>query len=1750
MINVSDAFRAELNNGNRIYYAFLNIVLADGTALNLTNEHLWGGGLKLEESVSDSSDFSIGSAIASKLTITLNNAYGDFTDYIFDDAIVTVQLGIKLPNGTIERVNKGIYTVTEASGQNSSLVTLECLDKMFKFNKPYSDIGTVYPATLATILNDVCTACGVTLSTTAFPNSSYQVVNRPADDALSCMDVVSYVAQIACCWAKINTNGQLVLNWYNTAPIQVYEKLITKSASDFIQTKSGDFLCAIGEATDEEIISGDDIYTVVHKIQHTNSHTVALDDVVITGLQVVVKREDETIKALEGTTGYILSIEDNPFINEGSEGTVASLVGERCIGMSFRPLEVSCLSDPTIEAGDRIYFISPIDNKVYRSYVTSYTFGIDDYEKISCDAEPPARNSATKYSAVTKSYVELRSIIQKEKSAYEAGIEELSERIDAAGGFYITEEEQPDGSIITYQHDKPTLEESTRIWKETADTRSVSTDGGRTWNAGITADGEAVVKHLAAEGINADWINAGTFVVYDSQGNVIFSASKDTKQVLISSDGVTIKGYSGVASQSLTQAINGAINTYKVVVDGQIADLQAQLDGHIDSWYENYDPTLSNLPASEWTTEELKQEHEGDTFTNLSTGVSYRFVKDNNVWQWQVITDTAATQALALAGEALAAADGKIRHFVTTPVPPYDEGDLWTNSSTGKLYVCVNTKTSQQAYASADWEERVGYTDDTRANQAYALAESARALNVVLTNDYDSIPTDANGHYTTFPSGIQTTVQAFYGHTNISGSCTYTVTKSSGVTGTWSSNTRTYTVTGLSTDSGWVDIQATYLNSITATKRYTISKNKQGVTGQTGATGAQGPAGAAGAPGRVYTVEPSVNSMTRENNNSITPMSVTFHGYYSDGGSARQTYQGRFKIEESTDGNTWTTVYQSSANETSCEYISRAFLMRKGGSDYLITRTGAYLLGANTTANMVRCTMYAAGGVTNVLDQQSVPIVSEGAGLVLILTNETVSVTAENNGGIPDYSQCYTYIQAFYGKINVTDLCTYSVSVSSGLTGSWDSTAKRYKVNGLTVDNGYADITVSYKGITAVRRFTVSKSKEGTEASRFYLELSTKNLKISTNNVYVPSSVTINLKQTNGNTDTSSLYVGRLKVVEWKNGIATTRRAVNAGTLQTYTYTPSQTLLDYVVIEMYDYSGTTILDKETIQCMIDVEALTGEDVLGILSDGTYQGIYTDGAGHFYIGCSMLKGEELVLGGANNANGTFALKDSSNNTVITMNNGGITLNAGSINLSNKFIVSSSGALTAKSGTIGNIHVTENSIYSGSKSSYNNNNQGFFLGSDGKFGLGTNSTGITWDGSTLSLKVSSLTIGGATAATQTYANTQASSAENNAKSYAASQASSAESNAKTYAASQASSAESNAKTYADGVGANAAKTASNYLNWSSGTGLVISEDAASSGKHVLINSNGIYLKSGSTVSASFDSDGLNLGGESDGYGKISVYSSNNRQIMCVDSNGLVISSDGNWGTESLSLKDGIITGILKENYTEETYGVIDLIAQVGTGSSKYLTITANNCDGILLNGNVNVRIGTFTAEQQSIFDGVTTFKKNVVFEENPNPTTLTRRSITYNRRNIYYTDLQTAGAPTYYLGLNSDNRLSKVEISSGSSIRYKDVYGSLTSDNWKGFYNVKPVLASYKEGHLPEDHKWNGVKMPMLIAEEIEKVFPNAVKYTGDGLVDDYDYHLLASVHQGMIIEQKERNDIQDKEIRRLKAEIEELKKLLN
>lgn len=139
-------------------------------------------------------------------------------------------------------------------------------------------------------------------------------------------------------------------------------------------------------------------------------------------------------------------------------------------------------------------------------------------------------------------------------------------------------------------------------------------------------------------------------------------------------------------------------------VTQDIEGLQAQIDGAIETYFYQYDPTLDNYPASEWITEEQKKEHLNDTFTNLISGYSWRWTVDNGVYGWTEITDTATSKALALAGQAKDTADGKRRVFVDTPYPPYDKGDLWSRGSEYPLMICINAKDKNGIYEASDFD--------------------------------------------------------------------------------------------------------------------------------------------------------------------------------------------------------------------------------------------------------------------------------------------------------------------------------------------------------------------------------------------------------------------------------------------------------------------------------------------------------------------------------------------------------------------------------------------------------------------------------------------------------------------------------------------------------------------------------------------------------------------------------------------------------------------------------------------------------------------------------------------------------------------------------------------------------------------------------------------------------------------------------------------------------------------------------------
>lgn len=606
----------------------------------------------------------------------------------------------------------------------------------------------------------------------------------------------------------------------------------------------------------------------IYQFNGVYNSDVATDDVVITGVNVMEKEDtvdtdsdieeeaEDTTSSSDGyknyqtgTAGYIISIENNELIKDGAGQTVSGFLGEQLIGFAFRKATITHISDPTLEAGDvAILTDSKFDR--YKILVSSTKFNTNNSQTTSSNAESTEKNSAVRYSAATKNYVEYRKQIVQEKTDRQKALEELKDRLNKASGTYTTIVKDSAGGQIFYLHNKPQLKDSDMIWKMTAEAWGVSTDGGKTYNAGMTVDGDTIVRYLKATGLTADVITSGRIQVKDSLGNVIFLVDMDTGAVQISGNNIVIGGKS--APDAISDAVkesknyaDGKVSDFAETVTKSVADLQNQIDGQIETFYYDYEPTLKNIPASDWTTEDDKKKHEGDLFYWKSKGYAYRFFKDGDTWKWQLVQDTDVTKALQTASFAQSTANSKCRVFITQPTPPYDTGDMWNQGQNGDILTCVVARGEGASYVETDWQKLNKYTDDETANKALEEARKSRAMIINLDNDYQAITTDYKGEYTTFPE-CRTTAQVLYGHTDISNDCTYNVQKSSGVVGSWNNSTHTYTVTALTTDVGWVDITANYLNTYSVTKRFDIAKLKGGIPGETGAKGDKGETGASG----------------------------------------------------------------------------------------------------------------------------------------------------------------------------------------------------------------------------------------------------------------------------------------------------------------------------------------------------------------------------------------------------------------------------------------------------------------------------------------------------------------------------------------------------------------------------------------------------------------------------------------------------------------------------------------------------------------------------------------------------------------------------------------------------------------------------------------------------------------------------------------------------------------------------------------
>lgn len=999
----------------------VDITFADGTKKTLENEIMIGNNEFSD--CAESSSFPVGATVCKTMKLELDNTEDQWKDYNFYQAKVHAYLKLQTSvaepasesiwmddfyepildtdgNSIVlsraasedryETIDKGVYTITTPE-QYGEILSFTALDDMYKTNTKYYSALTL-PQPIMALVRDACENLGIPMGFSSMAHGNVIVTALP--DNMTFRQLIGWTAMLETANARIDNRGYLQFIKWNFGAVE-NGSLVPFKLEDYV-----------------------------------SSPTLSSDDIVITGIRVKNKESE----SLFGTAGYVLELENN-LLSDSDLGTVAAWIGGDLVGAKFRNLQGDLIYNPLLEFGDMAYSFDRNGNK-YLTPITDVSSPLNGITTVKTQADDPIRNSSTYMSEATKALVEARQLVKDERTEREKAVERLANTLKESGGLYMTEDPQDDGSVIYYMHNKPTLEESDIVWKLTAEAIGISTDGGKTYPYGFTVTGEMITRLLYAEGINASYINAGALIVRDTNGKIIFSADIDNNQIVI--DGASVR----IGASPL---------------DGLLNSMQGQIDGNINTWTGAPAPTLSNYPANEWLTDTEMSKHVGDLYYDGDSH-AYRFRNDGKGYYWERLKDTDVTKALQDSEDALAA-----------------------------------------------------------AKQAQEAAALAKNMTLQLSNEYQGVSVDSDGNYGTFPSNVSTQAVVMYGTQDITSDCKFTIIKSDSVTGIWNNSAKTYTVTGLSADDGWVDVRATYLSALTVTKRFSISKiyagndGKNGLPGEPGrdgktsythiayansadgktdfsvsdsnreyigiyvdfelqdstnpddyawtlvkgADGANGSPGKPGTdgrtpyfhvayansadgkmgfdvsdgtgkeyigqytdyteadstnpgayswtkikgeqgvPGRTYFLESPSYVIKQRANGSVAPNYITLSAWYRDGNAeARTAYKGRFKIEESVDGENWKTVYSSAKDETSVSHNLYTVLSTKAGG--IITTASGRSIGIPRDVSAIKCTLYAAGGFSQPLDSQSMAVVID----VDALTHEEIFNLLTNDGAI------------------------------------------------------------------------------------------------------------------------------------------------------------------------------------------------------------------------------------------------------------------------------------------------------------------------------------------------------------------------------------------------------------------------------------------------------------------------------------------------------------------------------------------------------------------------------------------------------------------------------------------------------------------------------------------------------------------------------------------------------------------------------
>lgn len=472
-----------------------------GTAFNITDKDIIGA-VTVDWSSVTGSKLDLGSACMSELSFTLENTNGAFDDKVFEGAQLYVTTSF--PAGsTKETVPIGYYTVDSPPRKLRS-IKITAYDRMAKFNRAY-DTELAYPATLYQIVADACTKCGVSqkLPTNTL-HRGVSIPKRPKADNLTYRQVLVWAAELMGVSLYIDYDGKLTGGWYATNAKHTVIK-----ASDRFTSGNTDF---------------------------------AENNIVFSGVRIIGNDENKT-EYLAGTKDYAFNIEGNLLAQ--SDMNLSTLATElktaRC-SLTYTPMSCTTHSFPHLRPLDVMNFETAQGTK--KVVLTNVKWQSQNRcTKLAGKGETATQSGYATMGAFTPKQ---QAVLEQTRAQQQASISDmeqatlaLNETIANSMGLYVTRKADSNGAVITYYHDKPTLEGSNTIYCRNAGgyawTNNGWNNGSPNWEYGVSKDGDAVIRSIAANKISASYIT--TDILSSPTGK--FSFNLDTGKIIASDADLT-----------------------------------------------------------------------------------------------------------------------------------------------------------------------------------------------------------------------------------------------------------------------------------------------------------------------------------------------------------------------------------------------------------------------------------------------------------------------------------------------------------------------------------------------------------------------------------------------------------------------------------------------------------------------------------------------------------------------------------------------------------------------------------------------------------------------------------------------------------------------------------------------------------------------------------------------------------------------------------------------------------------------------------------------------------------------------------------------------------------------------------------------------------------------------------------------------------------------------------------------------------